>query len=556
MINTIQKSKLFIHIGDHKTGSTSLQLCMTRNQELLAKNEIAYIGLPKAKFQYQHAHLCESIVNEYIEKNYKTLKLTGDTEFTEPPSDMINRMLSTFYSNNFKTLILSSETFLNPGFRPVPVDENLNDNFLGGIKQSQKRNYVIQYLKTAFAEFDTKIICYVRRQDEYIESLYNQRCREMSTKAQFEKWCGPSERFKPDRQETAGHPFFKTHTTEHFRNFLLRCCYSSPEYDCLLADWAAVFGKENIIVRPFEKSQLPHGVEYDFFVNALGQSPDFFEQLSTAKRANESVNKEVLEFKLQTRLFGLKQEFKELAMSPGLPPFVKENGRKNMLTASQAEHVRTRFAPCNEKIAREYLGREDGVLFYDPSRDPKDDYPGLSLASALAISKELMLMLKNKDKWLNASIYADYGNGYSEKDRTALPVHADGSGCFTARFALPKAEGVAGLRFDPDEGRALEIAIDSVVIDGCAKSAVPVNHSRKTDDFDTFLTGDPQYILSAPPQCTEVIISGRIRPAADAGPLAAADASHCVKDRRVLRGIWKGLHKIRDGVRRRVSCKK
>jgi hypothetical protein len=54
----------------------------------------------------------------------------------------------------------------------------------------------------------------------------------------------------------------------------------------------------------------------------------------------------------------------------------------------------------NEKIAREYLGREDGVLFYDKRRDEKDDYPGLSLQAALDISRELVIMLKNKEQGL------------------------------------------------------------------------------------------------------------------------------------------------------------
>ena len=98
---------------------------------------------------------------------------------------------------------------------------------------------------------------------------------------------------------------------------------------------------------------------------------------------------------MAARLFDLHKEFIELDRSPALV-HLKANNKKNILTAKQAERLMEYCKDGNEKIAREYLGREDGILFYDKPRDEKDDYPGLSMQAILDISRELALLLKNK----------------------------------------------------------------------------------------------------------------------------------------------------------------
>ena len=164
-----------------------------------------------------------------------------------------------------------------------------------------------------------------------------------------------------------------------------------------LSEWAQVYGKENIIIRTYEKSQLPHGIEYDFFVNILGIASDLLSGLDLFKEVNASIKKDIIEYKLSAEIFNLNQEILALNDLPALD-YLSENNRKNILTAKQSQELLEYYKEDNEKIAREYLGREDGVLFHAQARDIKDDYPGLSLQAALDISRELVYEVRNNER--------------------------------------------------------------------------------------------------------------------------------------------------------------
>jgi len=400
MDGATQRLKLFLHIGYPKTGTTALQTCFVNNQRFLFENKICYSRYLNETLN--HVNLGASIVYEYLTTHFGAVE-TSPWEWrslctVEPPADIVDRMMCDFHQNGCDTLILSSEYFVLSAYKMFTVPGVNADNTPQG--HLHRKEHVKQYLKNVFREFETKIVCYIRRQDDSFESSYQQRCKGVHNLESYQR---DFERAGPAQTADSQSGIFLSPMPQTLKKSL-ELLYRQRDYHAVLSDWAAVFGKENIIVRPYEKSQLPHGVEYDFFVNVLGKAPAFVERLMIPGRTNESINKEVLEFKMQARLFDFHREFVKLAQSPDLPQFVKDNGRKNILTAGQAEQVRERFAPCNEKIAREYLGREDGVLFYDPPRDPKDDYPGLSLDAALAISKELALMLKNEAAMVNQGL--------------------------------------------------------------------------------------------------------------------------------------------------------
>lgn len=113
--------------------------------------------------------------------------------------------------------------------------------------------------------------------------------------------------------------------------------------------------------------------------------------------------------------------------------------------------------------------------------------------------------------FLNASLYIDYGNGYTESDKLEESVYVRPNSTFYAKFNLPENKNVIELRFDPDEGHLWDISIDSVVVDGEAQRASAFNSSFCTDGYDSFFTRDPIYLLTTPSQVKEVEICGKVR---------------------------------------------
>jgi len=114
--------------------------------------------------------------------------------------------------------------------------------------------------------------------------------------------------------------------------------------------------------------------------------------------------------------------------------------------------------------------------------------------------------------FLNASLYLDYGDGYSEKDSIKELVYLRATGSFLLKITCAVQQDVVSLRYDPDETSLWDIAIDSVKIDGNEQRITAINASRKIDDFDSFFTTDPIYEIAAPKRFSEVEIRGRVRP--------------------------------------------
>jgi hypothetical protein len=247
-----------------------------------------------------------------------------------------------------------------------------------------RRDYIIRYLKEAFKEFDIKIVCYLRRQDDYIESLYNQWAKGMNTEMYDVIFNNPSSENKYRIDEDNAPNIYMAKLVNGMLNV---------DYYAHLSKWAEIYGKENINIRIYEKSRLPKGIEHDFFTNVLNFDSGSLEELGLYEEINSSMIKDIVEYRTAARLFEMPRETYDLNDVPALA-YLSANNKKNILTAKQADEILEYYKESNEKIAREYLHRDDGVLFHDKKREEKDDYPGLSVQAAIDISRELVLMIK------------------------------------------------------------------------------------------------------------------------------------------------------------------
>ncbi len=192
---------------------------------------------------------------------------------------------------------------------------------------------------------ELKVIVYLRRQDLFIQSLYNQ-----NVKSRFVM-----------RTEN----FEEYMTTEAFLNYPL-------DYFKYLSDIAENVGKENLIVRPYERGQF-EGDEHSIF-------SDFLKYIGLV--LTEEYTKETVRINL-----GLRGNFLEIKrILNGVPEYIelKDFMKDAIVSASNSTarddiHQNTslftyeqqvafmeKYQESNRMTAETFLGRKDGKLFYDP----------------------------------------------------------------------------------------------------------------------------------------------------------------------------------------------
>ncbi|MCL2774803.1 MAG: hypothetical protein FWD71_15870 [Oscillospiraceae bacterium] len=383
-----KRPTLILHIGTCKTGTSALQMCLAKNQKFLIENKTCYSEFHESN--NFHLNLTLALIREYFEKNniqngspvdipIGSIPITSAL-YSQTPADITDRMKHSFYENNCDTMVISDECLFESTIWWIFPRSLNTEHLLNG-----RRNYIMRYFKDAFKEFDIKIVCYLRRQDDYIESLYNQWTKGMDAELYNVIFNNPSSdgsKYKIGKDNAPNIHMAK------FVNGML-----NVDYYAILSGWAELYGKENIIVRTYEKSRLPKGIEYDFFTNILGGDDDSLANMKLYEEVNASFKKDIIEYKMAARLFDLPSEIYDLNDSPALA-YLSRNNKKNILKAKQAEEILENYKESNERIATEYLHRTDGVLFYDKKREEKDDYQGLSVQAAIDISRELILRLK------------------------------------------------------------------------------------------------------------------------------------------------------------------
>ncbi|HDL01809.1 MAG TPA: hypothetical protein ENH23_06210 [candidate division Zixibacteria bacterium] len=186
----MNKSRLYIHIGTHKTGSTAIQHFLRQNDVLLrTKGFFCLQGL----------------------KEFKTLitsKEVNNKIITRCKKELESRVKQTKQKNTDQCFILSREGF--------------SGNPLIGYKNA---GIVAKRLSQITTNFDVYIIVYLRRQDGFVESMYTQQIHEGESYT--------------------------------FQSFLYSLPAFSFNWKHLLTCYSEYFGKENIIVRQYDKFFLP-----------------------------------------------------------------------------------------------------------------------------------------------------------------------------------------------------------------------------------------------------------------------------------------------------------
>lgn len=137
----MNKPPLFLHVGTHKTGSTSIQQALRLYSVELRREKLVCLPLPK---QVELQMSSDSLRHDLI----------------RPCRDDLDRFASARFGEGMR-FVMSSEGFSGEsdrGYRNAPV--------------------VAEAAREITTDFDVSIIVYLRRQDRFIESLYTQSIQE------------------------------------------------------------------------------------------------------------------------------------------------------------------------------------------------------------------------------------------------------------------------------------------------------------------------------------------------------------------------------------------
>ncbi|ERN39802.1 hypothetical protein KR51_00037810 [Rubidibacter lacunae KORDI 51-2] len=209
--------------------------------------------------------------------------------------------------------------------------------------------------------FDARIVVYLRRQDSFLEALYTQRVRAIDSFS--------------------------------FEEFLRSDAVTPPlsfDWWALLAEFANRFGKDNTIVRRYEKGRFPekNGLIGNFAAIVGSQ---VLPEVALEREENTGYSRDVLE------IARLCNSYLDVAGRKQLRALLQAASVKRALEdyayfpLEERHALLERYAESNARVAREYFGEPSGCLFVEPQTSETVEYEGLTpervarvLAMALA----------------------------------------------------------------------------------------------------------------------------------------------------------------------------
>jgi hypothetical protein len=334
---------LFIHIGAPKTGTTAIQHFLQENRGKLAQHGVLYPSGGALKAAH---HVIGAAV--FPGRSSRLGAISRDDAL----STAVREIRKEIADCEPRVVILSTE-------------------YLWGDLSSSN----IRRLLEPFQDMSIKVVAYLRRQDLLAQSLYVQAVKGGLAEP-FHVWLE-----RAIEGEKAGFDFHK-----------------------VLRAWRDAGIAVDIVVRVYEKSQLRGDICSDFLATvcpgviqagALGQrvvnpGPD-----RTTVELMRLINARVKDDDLAGRI-----RKRVLAHSPSRPFFAP----LNYLPAAEVAGFVNRFGRQNAAVARDFLGRADGVLFREPLPPEEiDGTPGIGATVILDRLVDLLPPLLAHEKAIQAS---------------------------------------------------------------------------------------------------------------------------------------------------------
>lgn len=310
---------VYISIGTPKTGTTALQNFMRRNDGEMRKQGYCYPLLRLGISGLYRDRNGQFLIYESHQENKKE----HEAEIKKKAYEQLGEL-----AKQYPNIVLSDEQIWYRCRR--------SENFW--------REVIEDFRKI---NCEIKVIAYLRRQDLLIQSLWNQSIKMFRKGTMTFQQCMEND-------------YFRYFPMDYYENLKF------IEKD---------LGKENIIVRPYERGRFEgseHTIFSDFFESIGLKLTDGFDRDGDTR--NLGLEGNYIEIK---RLINGVPEYREMRDFLSRPVLygstyrseIGENPKSGMFTYEEQVAYLAQFEEGNQKIAEEYLGRPKGEpLFYDEVR--------------------------------------------------------------------------------------------------------------------------------------------------------------------------------------------
>lgn len=318
---------LYLHIGTPKTGTTSIQHFCYDNMDKLSEKGYYYPILPftyENKGKYRNGLFLEAI---YYDKE-------GNRQI-EQEKENFNLGLKTIeeYFNTYDNILLSDEGIWTACFNR---------------KRGKPLLYEL-YKNSKTVGYQIKIIVYLRRQDDFLVSWYNQLIKHNITNKNILSW------------------------NEYFQNYNK---YVQLDYLKCLKKLKNIFGMENIIVRRFDKKYFKGGSLisdfldiFDLELNSSFYIDDNYEKFNTKMSENACEIKRIINNTTEMNINEIRK-FEWILRE--FSPISEEKYPCSMLSEEESCELMQLYELTNRKIAKRYIG--DGQPLFSDKKKIKEKW--------------------------------------------------------------------------------------------------------------------------------------------------------------------------------------
>lgn len=322
---------IYLHIGRPKTGSKTIQHFLSENTE----------GLKESNFLYPQSDRQGFIHHPFFWSHWPTADNETRKQFIVNKDKIVNNLRTEIQTSGTSNIILSSE-----------------DAYIASSAEYANS------IRKSLADFNVKIIVYVRRQDHVLESSYNQEIK-----------------------------LSENLITEPFSEYMKRR-NRFLDYTATLAPWAKSFGNSSLIVRVFEKEQLHAGLINDF-LDALNIA-DRHHFIMPENQLNTSLEHDATEFKKIINSLNITKNKKALLLRKlqEYSTTEKKEVRQALFTPRERLRIINEYEQTNAEVAKKFLGRANGKLFHEQVDKNQPTYDGLSFHSFLHLIGHLLIQFQ------------------------------------------------------------------------------------------------------------------------------------------------------------------
>lgn len=307
---------VYLHIGLPKTGTTAIQFFLDNNREILQKHNVCFpdFGLRYPRVNpFRNAHF----MIDAFEKHVGSRDLTQPDDGYQSILDRIGEL-----AKQYDKIILSDESLWRFGDSFPDFWRKLRNDL-------QKRNLGL------------RVVVYLRRQDNFVLSFYRQRVKKFRTGLSF-------------------YDYLEEIKKNYRMDYL---SYMDMLSDCI--------GKENLIIRVYEKEQF-QGEEHSLL-------SDFLSIFDLSLKDGFEAEHQEYNLSLYGPRFELQRILNTLPVSPyrskvlqssfrsmqNNNPYAEQPKKDTFFRSGEQSAYLESFAESNSRLAKDYLNREDGCLFYN-----------------------------------------------------------------------------------------------------------------------------------------------------------------------------------------------